>query len=70
MEYYQVHVSHDVTPPPTRSPNESNDSEEQRFKRKQELSRCGVVYGYYGYSRSPREFRERCWGGTGGENHF
>ena len=41
MEYYQAHVSHDVTPPPTRSPNESNDSEEQRFKKKQELSRCG-----------------------------
>ena len=24
----------------------------------------------YGYSRSPREFRELCWGGTGSENHF
>lgn len=41
MEYYQAPVSHDVTPPPTRSPNGSNDSEEQRFKRKQDLSRCG-----------------------------
>ena len=44
MEYYQAHVSHEVTPPPTRSLNESNDSEEQRFKRKQELSRCGAIY--------------------------
>ena len=41
MEYYQAPVSHDVTPPPTRSPNGSNDPEEQRLKRKQELSRCG-----------------------------
>ena len=41
MEYYLAHVSHDVTPLPTRSPNETNYSEEQRFKRKQELSRCG-----------------------------
>ena len=41
MEYYLAHVSHDVPPLPTRSPNETNYSEEQRFKRKQELSRCG-----------------------------
>ena len=41
MEYYLGHVSHDVTPLATRSPNETNYSEEQRFKRKQELSRCG-----------------------------
>ena len=40
MEYLG-HVSHDVTPLATRSPNETSYSEEQRFKRKQELSRCG-----------------------------
>ena len=40
MEYLG-HVGHDVTPLATRSPNETNYSEEQRFKRKQELSRCG-----------------------------
>ena len=29
-----------------------------------------LIPSNYGYSRSPREFREPCWGGTGGENHF
>ena len=41
IEYHLARVKHDVTPPSTRSPNETNYSEEERFMRKAKLSQCG-----------------------------
>ena len=41
MEYYLAHVSHEVMPPPSGSPNDTDESADDVSKRKRQLSECG-----------------------------
>ncbi|XP_022789720.1 uncharacterized protein LOC111329323 [Stylophora pistillata] len=41
MEYYLAHVSHEVMPPPSGSPNDTDESADDVLQRKKNLSTCG-----------------------------
>ena len=44
LDYYLAHVSKEVLPTPSMSPNDTDDSDKELVERKTELAECGPIF--------------------------